>query len=258
MIQIEGVRKVFPGRAGNPPTVALEEMHTQIEDGQFITVVGPSGCGKTTLLNIIAGFEAPTVGTVLVDGQPVTGAGADRAVVFQQASLYPWLNVRDNVAFGLTLKHGRRSVDQGRVDEMLEIMGLAQFSRHAPYELSGGMQQRVAIARALVVQPKILLMDEPFGALDAQTRGDMQSFLLQLWRRLRPTVLFITHDVEEAILLGDRVLVMTPRPGRLAEEVVVTLDRPREYAMVLTDAFTLHKRQILRVLRPDQAELHTG
>lgn len=253
MIEIHGLNKTFPGRGGKPATVALEDLDTRIEDGQFVTVVGPSGCGKTTLLNVAAGFEAPSAGEILLDGQPIAGPGADRAVVFQQPSLYPWLNVWENVAFGLTLRHGRRGVDRAAVDGMLETMGLQGFERHAPYELSGGMQQRVAIARALVVQPKILLMDEPFGALDAQTRGDMQTFLLALWRKIRPTVLFITHDVEEAVLLGDRVLVMTPRPGRLARDLAIGLPRPRAYEMVLREEFTGYKRDVLQILRPDGA-----
>ncbi len=253
MIEIHGLNKTFQGRGGKPATVALEDLDTRIEDGQFVTVVGPSGCGKTTLLNVVAGFEAPSAGEILLDGQPIAGPGADRAVVFQQPSLYPWLNVWENVAFGLTLRHGRRGVDRAVVDGMLETMGLQGFERHAPYELSGGMQQRVAIARALVVQPRILLMDEPFGALDAQTRGDMQTFLLALWRKIRPTVLFITHDVEEAVLLGDRVLVMTPRPGRLARDLAIGLPRPRAYEMVLLERFIGYKREVLQILRPDGA-----
>lgn len=254
MIEIRELGKVFPGRGGKPPTTALEGVDTQIGEGEFVTVVGPSGCGKTTLLQVLAGFEQPTSGGVLLEGNPVRGPGSDRAVVFQQPSLYPWMTVWDNIAFGLTLKHGRRGVDRAAVAEIIEIMGLSGFERHAPYELSGGMQQRVAIARALVVHPRILLMDEPFGALDAQTRGDMQAFLLSLWRRIRPTVLFITHDIEEAVLLGDRVLVMTPRPGRVARELQVELPRPREYGMVLSPRFNEYKREVLAILRPGSTE----
>ena len=251
MIEVQGVSKVFPGERSRPSTVAIEHLDLQIEDGQFVTVVGPSGCGKTTLLHLVAGFESPSGGTIRVDGVPVTGPGADRAVVFQQPALYPWLSVWDNIAFGLALKHGRRGLDRGAVQSIVETMGLQGFERHTPYELSGGMQQRVAIARALVVSPRILLMDEPFGALDAQTRTDMQAFLLALWRQVRPTVLFVTHDIEEALLLGDRCLVMTARPARLARDLRIELPRPRHYGMVLDPRFTQQKRTVLEILRPD-------
>ncbi len=250
MIELENLRKIYPGRRGKPPTVALESFETRIEDGEFVTVVGPSGCGRTTLLNLVAGFEQPDAGRIALDGVEVHGPGADRAVVFQQPSLYPWLTVWENIAFGLRLQ-GRRQAEEAAVRRIIGIMGLEGFERHAPYELSGGMQQRVAIARALIVQPKILLMDEPFGALDAQTRGEMQAFLLSLWRKVHPTVLFITHDVEEAILLGDRVLVLTPRPGRLSRELHVDLSRPRHYQMALTTRFNELKREVLAVLRPE-------
>lgn len=250
MIEIQHLRKVYPGRRGKPPTVALEDLDARVHDGELVTVVGPSGCGKTTLLNLVAGFETPDAGVVLLDGARVTGPGADRAVVFQQPSLYPWLTVWQNIAFGLRLRGGRPE-DAARIARIIGIMGLEGFERHASYELSGGMQQRVAIARALIMEPKMLLMDEPFGALDAQTRSEMQAFLLSLWRKVRPTVLFITHDVEEAVLLGDRILVLTPRPGRLALELDVTLPRPRHYDMILTPEFATYKRDVLKVLRPE-------
>ncbi len=250
MIEVHALRKVYPGRRGKPPTVALEGLETHVADGEFVTVVGPSGCGKTTLLNLVAGFEKPDAGAILLDGAEVHGPGADRAVVFQQPSLYPWLSVRQNIAFGLRLRGARPGEDE-RVRRIIGIMGLDGFEHHAPYELSGGMQQRVAIARALIMEPAMLLMDEPFGALDAQTRSEMQAFLLSLWRKVRPTVLFITHDVEEAVLLGDRILVLTPRPGRLALELPVGLPRPRHYDMILTPEFTRHKREVLKILRPE-------
>ena len=252
MIELQGVTKIFAGRRGAMPTTALAEVNTTIDEGTFVTVVGPSGCGKTTLLNLIAGFEPPSAGRILVDGQPVAGPGRDRAVVFQQPSLYPWLTVAENIAFGLTLRNGK--VDAERVAAMVEIMGLSGFEHHHSYELSGGMQQRVAIARALIVEPRILLMDEPFGALDAQTRGEMQEFLLGLWRRVHPTVLFITHDVEEAVLLADRVLVMSARPGRVVRDVPVSLRRPRQWSMVLSERFLQQKRDILHTLRPPTDE----
>ena len=228
-----------------------------IDDHEFVSACGPSGCGKTTLLNLVAGFEPPTSGRILVEGKEVKAPGPDRAVVFQQPSLYPWFSVRDNVSFGLRLRDGRH-VDWERVQYFIDVVGLKGFERHPPYELSGGMKQRVAIARALIVEPKILLMDEPFGALDAQTRNDMQQFLLHLWENLKMTVLFITHDVEEAILLSNRVMVMTPRPGKVAAVIEVSLPHPRSWDMVLTDEFLDIKRQVLDILRPDLTHAHAA
>lgn len=252
MIAVEQVSKIF--RTGRAVTEALRDVSIAIRDGEFIAIAGPSGCGKTTLLQLVAGFEQPDGGTVRVDGTPVAGPGSDRAVVFQQASLYPWLNVRDNITFGLKLKGERPEAVEAKLQTYLEIMGLGGFANHAPYQLSGGMQQRVAIARALITEPQILLMDEPFGALDAHTRNEMQSFLLGLWQRLKTTVLFITHDVEEAVLLADRVVVMTPRPGRVAAEIAVPFPRPRHWDLVLTADFVAIKREVVKVLRPDMVE----
>jgi NitT/TauT family transport system ATP-binding protein len=255
MIVLDRVSKSYPPhRRGGSPTPALGEVSLTIEDGQFLCIVGPSGCGKTTLLHLVAGFEPCTTGQILLDGVPVTRPGADRTVVFQQPGLYPWLSVRENIAFGLVLRDGRRRVDWQRVHAFVHLMGLDGFEDHPPYQLSGGMQQRVAIARAMITEPKILLMDEPFGALDAQTRNEMQRFLLGVWEDHRSTVLFITHDVEEAILLGDRVVVMTARPGRIAQDFAVPLARPRQWEMVLTPEFVDLKRQVLEVLRPQLAE----
>lgn len=254
MITLEGLRKIYPPRRNSPATVALERITTTINDGSFVTVVGPSGCGKTTLLQLIAGFEQPSEGRILVDGDVVTAPGRDRAVVFQQASLYPWLTVEQNISFGLMLRDGARRVDRQRVANMIETMGLQGFERFHSYQLSGGMQQRVAIARALIVEPKILLMDEPFGALDAQTRGEMQDFLLHLWRSIHPTVVFITHDVEEAVLLADRVLIMSARPGRVVRDLHIGLPRPRTWDMILWPEFVQEKREVLAVLRPSDAD----
>ena len=250
MITIDNVSKVYPGQQNAEPTIALKNVNLEIHDQEFIVAVGPSGCGKTTLLNTIAGFEAPTTGNIFFDGRELKGPSAERSVVFQQPTLYPWLNVRDNVAFGLKLKHGKH-IDWDRVQHFIDVVGLKGFEKHRPYQLSGGMQQRVAIARALIVEPEILLMDEPFGALDAQTRNDMQSFLLDLWRNINATVFFITHDVEEAILLADRVIAMSARPGRIAAEVKNSLPRPRTWDMVLSEEFLQIKRQLLEILRPD-------
>jgi NitT/TauT family transport system ATP-binding protein len=250
MITIEKVTKVYPAQRNASPVEALKDISLEIRDQEFMVAVGPSGCGKTTLLNLLAGFEAPTSGRIAFDGKELTGPGAQRAVVFQQPTLYPWLSVRDNVALGLRLKN-RREVDWKRVHYFIEMMGLKGFETQPPYRLSGGMQQRVAIARALIVSPNILLMDEPFGALDAQTRNDMQRFLLDLWDNIKATVLFITHDVEEAILLADRVIAMTPRPGKMAAEFTISLPRPRTWDMVLTEEFLTIKRRVLGILRPD-------
>ncbi len=255
MIELKNVQKTYAGKRGrSTPLTALERVDLTIADGEFVTVVGPSGCGKTTMLNLLAGFEPASQGDILLDGQPVKEPGPERAVVFQQPSLLPWMTVAENIAFGLTLRNGPKHVNQERVAAMVETMGLKGFESHKPYELSGGMQQRVAIARALITDPRILLMDEPFGALDAQTRSDMQRFLLSLWKKLKPTVFFVTHDVEEAILLADRVLVMTPRPGRVAADMAIDLPRPRKWDLVLGREFNDYKRQILKVLRPEERE----
>ncbi|MHB1630279.1 MAG: ABC transporter ATP-binding protein [Bacilli bacterium] len=250
MIEVRSVSKIFsPPRRKVAPSVALDDVSVTIGEGEFLSIIGPSGCGKTTLLNLIAGFEKPSGGGIFVDGREVRGPGAERAVVFQQPALYPWLSVRSNVALGLTLRDGR-AADQGRVTRFIDIVGLNGFEEHRPYHLSGGMQQRVAIARALITEPRILLMDEPFGALDAQTRHDMQEFLLELWQTVRCTVLFVTHDVDEAILLSDRVLVMTPRPGRIALDMPISLERPRVWDVVMTEEFLSCKRDVMSIVRP--------
>jgi NitT/TauT family transport system ATP-binding protein len=250
MITIDHVTRTYTGRRNTEPTVALKDVSLEINAQEFVVAVGPSGCGKTTLLNLLAGFESPTEGKIAFDGKVLAGPSAERVVVFQQPTLYPWLPVRDNIALGLKLKQPR-SIDWERVDYFVDMMGLKGFEKHAPYQLSGGMQQRVAIARALIVEPEVLLMDEPFGALDAQTRNDMQGFLLNLWERIKATVFFITHDVEEAILLADRVIVMTAHPGRLAAEIPISLPRPRTWDLILTEEFLEYKRQVLEILRPD-------
>ena len=223
LLTLRGIELVYDGRDG--PVHALTEINLAIQQGDFVCVVGPSGCGKTTLLQIIAGFLAPTHGQALIDGRPITGPHADRGVVFQQPALYPWLSVAENIGFGLKMRgvDGERRTE--RVGRFLRMVGLEQFQKHPPYELSGGMQQRAAIARVLVNEPRIMLMDEPFGALDALTREHMQEELLKIWRATRTTVLFITHSVEEAVYLGTRVLVMSPRPGRIVADVDVGFSR---------------------------------
>lgn len=251
MIELIEVTKTFPpNHRGGRSVAALADISLSVDEGEFVCIVGPSGCGKTTLLHLVAGLDVLSSGRISLGGEEVRRPSADRAMVFQQPSLYPWMSVKENIAFGLKLRDGRTKIDWRRVQYYVDMMGLSGFEDHPPYQLSGGMQQRVAIARALITQPKVLLMDEPFGALDAQTRNEMQRFLLHLWKTMRSTVLFITHDVEEAILLGDRVVVMTARPGRIAEDFKVPLLRPRDWEMVLTPAVVELKRKLLAVLRP--------
>lgn len=240
-IVIDGVCKDFG-------TVrALDKVSLTIKDGTFVTILGASGCGKSTLLNMLAGLTPPSAGHLTLDGTPIIKPGPDRVVVFQQPGLYPWLSLRDNIAFGLRMRDARR-IDWKRVDELIAVVGLQGFETHRPYELSGGMQQRVAIARALVMQPRVLLMDEPFGALDAQTRRTMQQFLLGLWDRIHATIVFITHDIDEAILLGERLVVMSARPGRVALTSEVALPHPRHWEMVLEPEFLNLKRQAMDIL----------
>lgn len=251
MIEVQNVTKVFPGHGkGASPVIALKNITITLHEGEFVSVVGASGCGKTTLLHMIAGFVPPTSGLISLDERPILGPGVERVVVFQQPTLYPWLSVRKNIALGLRLR-SRRKIPWDTVDEYVRRIGLVGFENHLPHQLSGGMQQRVAIARALIMNPKILLMDEPFGALDAQTRSEMQEFLLDLWQSIRCTVLFVTHDVEEAVLLGDRVVVMSPRPGRVKEDVPIDIHRPRTWDTQLSPEFLRYKREILSHIRHD-------
>ena len=218
---------VFERRGAGAAIVALERIKLEVHDGEFLCVVGPSGCGKTTLLNLIAGFQQPTSGEVLFRGRTIKGPGAERGVVFQEHALFPWLTVRQNVAFGPTVRHLTQAQRRELADRYLDLVGLAGFSDLYPSEISGGMAQRVAIARALANEPEILLADEPFGALDVFTRTSMQRELDQIWQRTGKTIVFVTHSVEEAILLGDRVVVMTPHPGRIREIIPIDLPRPR-------------------------------
>ena len=224
-VKIDGVRKVFNGRSGE--MVALNGINMDILDNEFVCVVGPSGCGKSTLLNIIAGLMEPTSGNVFVDGKKVQGTGVERGVVFQQYALFPWLTVKKNVEFGLRLK----KLPEDEIEEIamkyIRMVDLEKFTNAYPKELSGGMKQRVAIARAYAVNPEVLLMDEPFGALDAQTRTQLQSELLKTWQEERKTCFFITHDVEEAIILAQRVVIMSARPGRIKEIVEIDIPYPR-------------------------------
>ena len=224
-VKIDGVRKVFNGRSGE--MVALNGINMDILDNEFVCVVGPSGCGKSTLLNIIAGLMEPTSGNVFVDGKKVQGTGVERGVVFQQYALFPWLTVKKNVEFGLRLKNLPEDEIEEIAMKYIRMVDLEKFTNAYPKELSGGMKQRVAIARAYAVNPEVLLMDEPFGALDAQTRTQLQSELLKTWQEERKTCIFITHDVEEAIILAQRVVIMSARPGRIKEIVEIDIPYPR-------------------------------
>jgi len=224
-LEVTGLRKTF-GKDGKSFDILDIESFTARE-GEFITIIGPSGCGKSTFLHIMGGFIGSDAGTIRVYGNEVREPGPDRGMMFQEFALFPWKTVAGNVAWGLeTLGYARKDIDE-TVQRYLEITGLADFRNHYPAELSGGMKQRVALARVLAFNPKVLLMDEPFGALDAQTRETMQEEVTRLWERTRKTIVFVTHDIEEAVYLGDRVIVLTARPGRIREEVKIELPRPR-------------------------------
>ncbi|WP_433346808.1 ABC transporter ATP-binding protein [Microtetraspora malaysiensis] len=253
-IVLDGVRMEFPGQGATGPAIALAEMDLAIHDREFVCLLGPSGCGKSTALNLIAGFLTASDGSVRVGGREVAGPRPDRGVVFQDANIFPWLSVAKNVAFGPSLSRRRdRNAIRRQVDEMLDRVGLSQFANHLPLELSGGMRQRVGLARVLVNDPPTLLMDEPFGALDAQTRIIMQELLLELWERDRKTVLFVTHDIDEALLLGDRIIVMTARPGRIKSSFDVRLPRPRRYEITSTPEFVALRRRLFEELRHEAA-----
>ncbi len=228
MILVRGLIKEFAGRDDEDTGVlALDNVNLEVRDNEFLTVIGPSGCGKTTLLRIIAGLISYDQGEVSINGAQVTGPGPDRSVVFQNFALLPWADVLTNVSFGLEIRGVSKTERESTAMRLVHLVGLQGFERRLPKELSGGMQQRVGLARALAVNPQILLMDEPFGALDEQTRRLLQEQLLQIWERERKTVVFITHSMEEAVMLGDRVMLMTPRPGKIKEMIDVPLERPR-------------------------------
>lgn len=252
-ISFQNVSKKFSGRQGD--IIALSDISLTVEDAQFVTIVGASGCGKSTLLNLAAGFEMPTAGDVLADDRPVVGPGPDRGVVFQQTALFPWLTVEDNIGFGLKLRSNAGKIPVAKtVDRLLKRTGLTKFRGSYPSELSGGMQQRAAIASVLAIDPTTLLMDEPFGALDALTRSIMQDFLLELWEQDRKTVLLVTHDIDEAIYLADRTVVMTAHPGRVREVIDVDLPRPRSFDMHSTPAFIERRDHVRDIVREEAAK----
>jgi NitT/TauT family transport system ATP-binding protein len=231
-LEIAGLTKRYHVERDERETVALSDVSLSVADGEFMAIVGPSGCGKTTLLNIVAGLLAYETGSVAIDGQTVTAPGVDRAVVFQHASLLPWRTVAGNVRFGMEMqKRFDRAEIAARTNHFIRLVGLAGFERHYPSELSGGMQQRVNLARAAAADPAVLLMDEPFAALDAQTRELMQAELLKIWTEAHKTVLFITHQIDEAVYLADRVAVMSARPGRISQVVAIPFERPRSLGL---------------------------
>ena len=252
LIVARGLRKVYPGRSeSDPPTLALEAFDLRVAEHEVACIVGPSGCGKTTLLNLIAGFEKPTGGELTMRGRPIGGPGPERSVVFQQPALFPWLNVWDNVTLGPRMRSFDAEKLRQAAERVLASIGLEGFKAHFPYQLSGGMRQRVQIARVLVASPDVILMDEPFGSLDAQTRIIMHEVLLRLWAEYKPTIFFITHDVEEALILGDHVYVMSRRPGRLKAKIEVPFARPRGYQLIADPAFATLRAQIVGMLREE-------
>ncbi|CAE6962391.1 Bicarbonate transport ATP-binding protein CmpD [Pseudomonas sp. THAF187a] len=254
-LKVDNVSLRYQSPAGDTFT-ALERVSFEVPDQQFAVIVGPSGCGKSSLLYLTAGLNEPTEGDIYVGGRKVDGPGADRGMVFQGYTLFPWLTVRQNIEFGLK-RRGLPATEMRTIVEFyLQEVGLDKFAEHFPKQLSGGMMQRVAIARALANDPQILLMDEPFGALDSQTRLQMQQLLLQVWGNSKKTVVFVTHDIDEAILLADRIYVMGARPGRIKEILDVPIERPRNLDVVMEPEFIRMKRHILGLLHDDMEEVH--
>jgi NitT/TauT family transport system ATP-binding protein len=255
LLEIDGLRKVYLDEYRDEEVVAVGDVSFTVSEGDFVSVLGPSGCGKTTVLNIIAGFIEPTAGDVRLDGDPVEGPGPDRGVVFQSFALFPWKTVRANVEFGPKM----RKVDKGQrrelADKYLAMVGLEGFEDHYPHELSGGMQQRVGVARVLANEPRLMLMDEPFASVDAQTRMTLQEEVTRIWGEGGSTILFITHDVEEAVFLSDRVIVLSSRPSEVKEEVSVDIDRPRAWGDLIQEPrFRELTHYIVDLLKDEQSE----
>jgi NitT/TauT family transport system ATP-binding protein len=240
------------------PVEAVCDASIRVDPGEFVSIIGPSGCGKSTLLNAVAGFLKPTRGTVAVDGEPVARPSADRGMVFQQYSLFPWKTVRENVEFGLKMKGMERSTREASARTLLGLAGLLAFENQYPDNLSGGMKQRVGIIRALATSPKVLLLDEPFGSLDAQTRLIMQQILTNMWQRLKTSVLFVTHDIDEAIFLSDRVYCMTARPGAIKAEIAILLERPRHQSMMMSSEFLALRRGLMSLIREESLKAIGG
>ncbi|WP_198414810.1 ABC transporter ATP-binding protein [Piscinibacter terrae] len=252
VLETRGLGKVYRGPNGE--TEALRDIDVRVHRREFVCVIGPSGCGKSTLIRILAGLEKASSGQVLLDGAPVAGPGRDRGMVFQGYSLFPWLTVKRNVMFGPLMAGSSRTMAESRAREWLELVGLTKFADAFPHQLSGGMRQRVAIARALANEPRILLMDEPFGALDAQTRAKMQKHLLDIWRNVDITVLFITHDLDEAVYLADRILVLKAHPGEVQEVIEVPVPRPRLAEQCAGAEFMATKARLEQLIHPPNAQ----
>lgn len=248
ILEVKSLGKVFDSSKG--PVTALDDIHFKVHRREFVTVIGPSGCGKSTLIRILAGLESITSGAVLLENQPVTQPGPDRGMVFQGYTLFPWLTVKKNVMFGLRNQGISSASAASEALEWINLVGLDKFADAYPDQLSGGMKQRVAIARALAAKPRILLMDEPFGALDAQTRSKMQSYLLEIWKNIDITILFITHDLDEAIYLADRILVLDANPGRVNEMIEVPVPRPRTIEQFLEPEFLAARQRLDELIHP--------
>lgn len=250
VLEIDRLGRQFAGEHG--PVTALRDVSFQVHRRELVCVIGPSGCGKSTLIRIIAGLDAPTSGRMLVDGKESSGPSPERGMVFQGYTLFPWLTVKRNVMFGLEMAGQPASTAESEARQWIDLVGLSKFADSYPHQLSGGMKQRVAIARALAPNPRVLLMDEPFGALDAQTRAQMQSHLLEIWRNVDVTILFITHDLDEAIYLADRILVLKANPGEVQEVIEVPVPRPRSLDQVNSPEFLATRRRLEELIHPKQ------
>lgn len=249
-LEVKNLNKIFDSPKG--PVTALKDINFKAHRREFVCIIGPSGCGKSTLIRILAGLEAASSGAVLLNGQEVIGPGPDRGMVFQGYTLFPWLSVKRNVMFGLLeAKHSKAAAEEQAM-QWIDLVGLSKFAESYPHQLSGGMKQRVAIARALANQPKILLMDEPFGALDPQTRCKMQTHLMEIWRNIDITVVFITHDLDEAIYLADRILVLKAHPGEVEELIEVPVPQPRDASQLLSDEFLATKHRLEELIHPPE------
>jgi len=252
ILEVKGLQKDFESQHGR--ITALNDINFKTYKREFVCVIGPSGCGKSTLIRILAGLETKTSGHVLLDGKEVTGPGPDRGMVFQGYTLFPWLTVKRNVMFGMELAGKAKSVAESEARQWIDLVGLSKFENSYPHQLSGGMKQRVAIARALANQPRILLMDEPFGALDAQTRTRMQSYLMEIWKNIDITILFITHDLDEAVYLADRILVLKAHPGEVQELIEVPVPQPRSPDQLLSPEFLATKKRLEELIHPPTEE----
>jgi NitT/TauT family transport system ATP-binding protein len=252
ILDVQNLNKDFDSAQGT--VTALRNISFQTHKREFVCVIGPSGCGKSTLIRILAGLETKTSGRVLLDDKEVHGPGPDRGMVFQGYTLFPWLTVKKNVMFGLEMARRGKSPSEEQALQWIDLVGLGKFANSYPHQLSGGMKQRVAIARALANQPRILLMDEPFGALDAQTRAKMQGYLMEIWKNIDVTILFITHDLDEAVFLADRILVLKAHPGEVQEIIEVPVPQPRTYDQCLSPEFLATKKRLEELIHPPGEE----